>query len=141
MIGRFALAAVLIAVCAVGASAQSYSKAARYLIAQEVKAACPSGGAFKRSGAVERDLTGDGRKDLILTHGDLTCKGGSPLSRYCGMQVCTVKIFVREGQLLKLKSDFLGGGVTLGPTAVPVISGYAHGGGAWAIRWNGRGFR
>lgn len=121
--------------------AQSYSRAAQYLMAQEIKAACPSGGRFKRAGAVERDLTGDGRKDLVLAHGGLTCKGDNPISRLCGMQVCTVKLFVREGQLLKPKSDFLGGGVTLGPTSVPVISGYAHGGAAWAIRWNGRDFR
>ncbi|MEQ6202013.1 hypothetical protein ABMC88_03065 [Sulfitobacter sp. HNIBRBA2951] len=111
------------------------------MIAQEIKAACPSGGRFKRAGAVERDLTGDGRRDLVLAHGGLTCIGGNPISRRCGMQVCTVKLFVREEQLLKLKSDFLGGGVTLGPTSVPVISGYAHGGAAWAIRWNGRNFR
>ena len=141
MIARVALAAALFAVSVSGVSAQTYSKAARYLMAQQIKAGCPSGGAFKSAGAVERDLTGDGRKDLILAHGGLACKGSNPISRSCGMQVCTIKIFVREGKLLQLKSDFLGGGVTLGPTAVPVISGYAHGGGAWAIRWNGRSFR
>lgn len=110
-------------------------------MAQEIKAGCPSGGRFNASGAIERDLNGDGRKDLILSHGELTCKGNNQISRYCGMQVCAVKIFVRQGQLLHLKSNFLGGGVTLGPTKVPVISGYAHGGSPWAIRWNGRNFR
>lgn len=141
MIRAAALAVIFVAVSGIGAAAQSYSKAAWYLMAQEIKAACPSGGRFKAAGAIERDLNGDGRKDLLLSHGLITCKGSRPMSGYCGMQVCTVKIFVRQGQLLKLKSDFLGGGVTLGPTNVPVISGYAHGGAPWAIRWNGRSFR
>lgn len=141
MIHRAVLGLVLLVALVGGASAQSYSKAARYLMAQEIKAACPSGGGFDASGALERDLTGDGREDLVLSHGGVTCKGANRMSGYCGMQVCTVKIFVRQGQLLKLKSEFLGGGVTLGPTSVPVISGYAHGGAAWAIRWNGRSFR
>lgn len=110
-------------------------------MAQEIAAACPSGGRFRAADAVERDLNGDGCKDLLLSHGQLSCKAARKISGYCGMQVCTVKIFVRQGQLLKLKSDFLGGGVTVGPTNVPVISGYAHGGAAWAIRWNGRAFR
>jgi hypothetical protein len=132
--------AVLVAsVCA--AAAQSYSKAAKYLIAQEVAAGCASGGRLASAGAIERDLNGDGRKDLLLSHDRLQCKGSSKISRRCGMQVCTVKIYLRQGQLLKQKMDFLGGGVTVGPTDVPVISGYAHGGDPWAIRWNGRGFR
>lgn len=139
---RAAVLGLVLLVATVGAaSAQSYSKAARYLMAQEIKTACPSGGRFSSKGAIERDLTGDGRKDLVLAHGGVTCKGSNNISRRCGMQVCTVKLFVRQGQLLKLKSDFLGGGVTLGPTNVPVISGYAHGGAPWAIRWNGRNFR
>lgn len=139
---RAAALAVVVFAASVGASAaQSYSKAMRYLMAQEIKAGCPAGGRFADWGVIERDLTGDGREDLILNHGGLVCKGSQPISRKCGMQVCTVKIFVRQGQLLKLKSDFLGGGVTLGPTTVPVILGYAHGGDPWAIRWNGRAFR
>lgn len=139
---RFAVLGLMVVMASVGAAAaQSYSKAAQYLMAQEIKGACPSGGRFNASGAIERDLNGDGRKDLILSHGGLTCKGSNRISGYCGMQVCTVKIFVRQGSLLKLKSDFLGGGVTLGPTNVPVISGYAHGGAPWAIRWDGRNFR
>ncbi|WP_298858455.1 hypothetical protein [uncultured Sulfitobacter sp.] len=141
MIHAAVLGLVLVVASVGAAAAQSYSKAARYLMAQEIKAACPLGGRFTSKGAIERDLNGDGRKDLLLSHGELRCKGSRTLSKYCGMQVCTVKIFVRQGQLLKLSSDFLGGGVTLGPTNVPVISGYAHGGAPWAIRWNGRNFR
>lgn len=114
---------------------------ARHLTAQEVAAGCPLGGRFAFAGAVERDLNGDGRKDLVLSHDRLTCRGSNKISSYCGMQVCTVKIFLRQGKLLKQKMDFLAGGITLGPTNVPVISGYAHGGDAWAIRWNGRAFR
>lgn len=130
MIRIAALGLVVLGGCAGSVAAQSYSKAAQYLIAQEIKAACPSGGRFSAEGAIERDLTGDGRKDLVLSHGALTCKGNNRISNYCGMQACTVKLFVREGQLLSLKSDLLGGGVTLDPTNVPLISGYAHGGGA-----------
>ena len=141
MIHTVTFAAVLLAVSVGSVAAQSYSKAARYLIGQEIAAGCPAGGRFSASGAVERDLNGDGRKDFLLAHDRLQCKGGSKISRRCGMQVCTVKIYLRQGQLLKQNMDFLGGGVTIGPTIVPVISGYAHGGDPWAIRWNGRAFR
>lgn len=138
--------AVALAVCTVmltgsTAKAASYSKAAQYLIAQEVSAGCPSGGRFRAAGAVERDLNGDGRKDLLLSHDQLICKGSNKISKRCGMQVCTVKVYLRQGPLLKQKMDFLGGGVTVGPTIEPVISGYAHGGDPWAIRWNGSEFR
>ncbi|QUJ75853.1 hypothetical protein KDD17_13025 [Sulfitobacter albidus] len=123
------------------AQAQSASKAARYLMAQEIKQGCAGGGKFTAADAVERDLDGDGRKDLLLSHDQLRCRGEQPISKRCGMQVCTVKIFLRRGDLLQPVADFLGGGVTVGPTNVPVISGYAHGGDPWAIRWNGRAFR
>ena len=96
---RAVVLGLALAILSVGdAAAQSYSKAARYLMAQEIKASCPMGGRFTSKGAIERDLTGDGRKDLVLAHGELRCKGNRSLSKYCGMQVCTVKIFVREGQ-------------------------------------------
>jgi hypothetical protein len=124
-----------------GFVAAQNSNAAKYLMAQEVALACEGAGTFDPRGVIETDLNGDGRADLILSHEWITCTGTSTRSGYCGMQVCTVKIYVRESALLRKKVDFLGGGVTVGPTDVPVISGYAHGGDPWAIRWNGKTFR
>ena len=56
MIRAAALALVVLTACVCSAVSQSYSKAAQYLIAQEVAAGCPSGGRFAEAGAVERDL-------------------------------------------------------------------------------------
>ncbi|GIT91278.1 hypothetical protein JANAI62_17340 [Jannaschia pagri] len=123
------------------AAAQS-SNAARYLAAQEVSEACDGRGGTVSDGLFERDLDGDGRDDLLIAHEGIRCAGGGfARSAYCGMQVCTVKIWLRRGDLLKLEEEFLGGGITLGPTSVPVISGYAHGGASWSMRWSGGGFR
>lgn len=63
--------------------------------------------------------------------------GGINKKRVLWGAVCTAKIFLREGALLRIELEFLAGGVTVGPTNVPVISGYAHGGEAWVMRWDG----
>jgi hypothetical protein len=60
-----------------GAAAAQDSNAARYLAAQEIAAACDAGGTFGSGGLIERDLTGDGRDDLILDHGAISCDGES----------------------------------------------------------------
>ena len=137
---RLAIIAMMVGLLPTGGAAQM-SNASAYLMQQEIELACDRAGEFDPRGVIERDLTGDGRADLILSHEWITCAGQAKRSGYCGMQVCTMKVFVRESALLRLKLEMLAGGVTVGPTDVPVISGYAHGGGAWAIRWNGRAFR
>jgi hypothetical protein len=58
------------------------------------------------------------------------------------MQVCAVKIYVRDGPLLKLAvDDMLGTAVKVGDGSVPTIEWRIHGGGGRATRWNGQAFR
>lgn len=118
------------------------SKAADYLLQQELQSACEGrGGRIRLEGFIERDFTGDGRKDLIIAHDAIECDGGRSRSGFCGMQVCTIKIFVRRGPLLQLEEDFLGliGGISADP--VPVIRLFGHGGTESQMQWNGRNFQ
>jgi hypothetical protein len=136
---RRAVLAAWLAVIAGPAAA--YSNAAEYLIAQEVSAACDGGaGTIAPEAVIERDLTGDGRADLILAHDGIACAGGRR-SNACGAQVCSVMIYVRRGQLLELEAQLLGTGVTVEGGAVPEIRFFGHGGGARSIRWDGQAFR
>ncbi|WP_425099780.1 hypothetical protein [Tropicibacter sp. S64] len=129
----------------VAATAQS-SKAAAYLLDQNIAEACNGGPGTAGPGTlVEADFDGDGRQDLLIAHEGIACRtADSPLGRsgLCGMQVCSVRIYLRRGQLLDLKEDFLGGGITVDTRATPpVIGGYAHGGARWSMRWQNGGFR
>ncbi len=95
---------------------------------------------MKKGGAIVRDLTGDGKADLLIDHDRIACRGGGR-SGFCGMQVCSVYIyFNRNGRLTK-SLDTLGGGVTIGKGKRPSISMYAHGGKSRRIRWDGKRFR
>jgi len=121
--------------------AAAYSNAAEYLIAQEVAAGCNGGaGTIAPDGVIERDLTGDGRADLVLAHDGIACAGGGR-SNACGAQVCSVLIYVRRGALLELEEELLGTGVTVEGGGVPEIRFFGHGGGARSIRWDGQAFR
>jgi len=118
------------------------SKAADYLVREQIAEACAGQpGRIDPATVIERDLTGDGKADLIISHEGITCSGGGR-SQMCGMQVCSVMIYVREGALLKLAvGDRLGGGVTVGDGAIPAISMHGHGGARGSLRWNGSAFR
>lgn len=135
---------VLLAVLpALSVSADARSRAADYLVAEQIAAACNGGrGTIEPAGVIERDLTGDGAADLIIAHEAITCTGGGHTGRslYCGMQVCSVHFYVRRGALLEPVLEMLGGGVVAGPGDVPAISMHGHGGGEGSVRWNGRTF-
>jgi hypothetical protein len=122
-----------------GAMAQD-SNAARYLVSEQLNAACPDGGAFRGDGPIERDLTGDGRDDLIIDHGTIACDGATVTSGFCGARLCSVMIYVRKGALLELVSETLSGGVTVDDGDPPVISGFAGDGSRWSLRWTGERF-
>jgi hypothetical protein len=72
--------------------ADALSNPARYLINQQIAEACEGrGGSIDPAAVIERDLTGDGRADLIISHEGIQC-ADSGRSLYCGMQVCSVMI-------------------------------------------------
>ncbi len=124
------------------AGAQSI-EAARWLLWQEAQAACQmSGGApsIRETGLIERDLDGDGALDLLIAHEGFIC-GEVGRSGFCGVQVCTLKIWLNRGGQLILTEEFLGMNIAVDTNTPPVITGYGHGGGAWSIRWTGTGFR
>ncbi len=122
-------------------SAGAASKAANYLLSEQIVAACEGrGGTIDPSAFIERDLTGDGRADLLISHEGITCRSGLRRSLECGVQVCSVRIYVREGSLLRLREEFLGMQLSVGNGPVPVIRALGHGGGEGFLRWNGRSF-
>lgn len=133
-------ALLLSAVLAVGATpAAAWSNAAEYLIREQIAEACEGGaGEIDPAAAVERDLTGNGRDDFILSHEGIKCASGRE-SGFCG-QHCNVKIYVRQGELLQLERDLLGRGVSVGAGSMPVIQMYGLGGRPVALRWNGHEF-
>ena len=94
--------------------AQARSKAADYLVRDQIADACEGGkGSINPAAVIERDLTGDGQPDLIISHDGITCSDGGR-SNACGMQVCSVTIYVRDGALLKpAVDDLLGTMVTV----------------------------
>ncbi len=122
-------------------SAQSMSKAANYLLNEQIGAACNGRpGTIDPSAFIERDLTGDGRNDLIIAHTGIRCTGSPSRSLECGVRLCSVKIYVREGPLLRLKDHYLGGEVQVGGGRIPVITGFSPGSGSANFQWNGRNF-
>jgi len=134
----FALLSVVLCAVPIAASSQS-SNAAAYVLNQEISSACGGSGSISPGSFIEKDLTGDGRLDLLVAHEGVSCSSGGR-SGFCGAQVCSVNLYVREGDLLKSKGQFLGGGVRVEGGGVPLIRMYAHGGKQTALRWNGQSF-
>jgi hypothetical protein len=126
------------------ASAEALSNAAKYLIDEQIAQACEwkgGGGTIDPAAVIEHDLTGDGQADLIISHDGIVCADGGR-SDYCGMQVCSVMIYVRRGALLELAAeDKLGMGVSVGEGAIPTIHMYGQGGRPTALRWDGQAFQ
>lgn len=121
--------------------AGAQSKAATYLIQRAIAEGCESHrGTMDASGAIERDLDGDGLPDLIITDDGLRCSGPSSRSINCGMQVCSVTFYLRRGPLLRKVHDMLGAGLSVGSERIPKVHMYAHGGRRGFVRWNGSRF-
>jgi hypothetical protein len=136
---RIATFAVILAFLPTAASAGS--KAADYLVAEQIAEACNGKkGQIDPAAVIERDLTGDGKADLIISHEGIKYADGER-SGFCGMQVCSVNIYVRRGELLKLALEMLGARVRVEGGPIPTITMVAHGGSLHSIRWNGSGFR
>ena len=116
------------------------SAATKWLMGEQIAQACESTGRFE-SGVYERDLTGDGRRDLILSHDGITCDGAFRRSGFCGAQVCSTLFYVgaADGTLVQVDEvlSLIG---AISDDAIPVIEMYSHGGTFYALRWNGSEF-
>ena len=122
--------------------ASALSNAARYLIDQEIERGCEGrGGSMTSEGVFERDLDGDGRADLILTHDGMACQGSLSRSLECGTQICTTKIYLRRGGLLRLIEEFASHSLSIGPGKRPIIKLYGHNSGPAYLQWNGAAFQ
>lgn len=136
-----AVATALLVAIAASPLARAQSGAAAYLLKQEITDGCESGkGTIGPSGAIERDLDGDGLLDLIIAHDAIQCSGQATRSRNCGMQVCSVIFYLKRGRLLRKAGDMLGSNVQVASGTVPRIYMFAHGGRRGSVRWNGRSF-
>ena len=129
---------LLLALAVSTAAAEVRAETVREIVAREVADACGGApGKLARDGLIARDLDGDGREDLIVSHEWITCAEGGGMggrSLFCGMQVCSVNIYVARGSGLVPEREMLGGGVRVGPGARPEITMYAHGGSEGSFR-------
>ena len=116
------------------------SRAAEWLMDEQVGLGCEGRGGRFEGGFFETDLDGDGRNDLVLSHEGITCNAAPSRSLFCGAQACSVLIYLRRGKLLQKVDEALGMQVQVSDDARPVIRMFGHGGTPHAIAWTGTGF-
>ncbi len=139
MIFRALLSAAVLALLCGPAAALSDS--ANRPVREQISEACGAGGGkIAPNAVIERDLTGDGQADLIISREGITCSGGGR-SANCGAQLCSVLIYVRNGRALNLRRDMLGAAVTVDDAKVPAIHIAAQGGRPVTLKWNGWQFQ
>lgn len=114
---------------------------AMWLIEEQVAEGCPIGGKgrFQPGSVVERDLAGDGKAGLIISHDGLQCASGNR-SALCGLRPCLVLLYVREGTLLKKQTEALSMGESAGtgsPLPINLISDDFK---ERTLLWNGQDF-
>ncbi|HVL22119.1 MAG TPA: hypothetical protein VM422_14260 [Amaricoccus sp.] len=136
------LALMVGAVALAPRSAFALSNAAAYLASQEIGTACGgASGRYDPAYVVERDLDGDGRADLLIAHEGIECDG-TGRSAECGMLACSIRIWLRRGELLELAVDDLQGyDVAVGAGPTPEIRWVASDGAPVSIRWDRNDFR
>ncbi|MCB1438898.1 MAG: hypothetical protein H6888_10630 [Nitratireductor sp.] len=118
------------------------SKAANWLVDQQIQEGCDGAkGRFSGGSVIERDLTGDGKPDLIIDHSGLQCGRSGSRSGFCGIKACSVLFYERQGDLLQLRNETLSIGVSVGKGKRPKIGLVGHNGKRGTVRWNGRQFR
>lgn len=97
---RLSIAALVVAISGLTmGGAHSYSEAANYVAQEQTEIGC-NGQAGVFTKLWETDITGDGKKDLILDHARLTCANGSGSSNCGASGLCEILVFVRKGGLL-----------------------------------------
>lgn len=118
------------------------SEAASHVVAQEVGAACGGGGGrYDPAYVMERDLDGDGGADLLVGHEGIEC-APTGRSAECGMLLCSIRVYLRRGELLVLALDDLQGfDLAVGAGPAPEIRWVGSGGAPFSIRWDGSAFR
>ena len=115
------------------------SPAAQAAIAEQIPNGCMEGGGrINPDGIIEQDISGDGQVDLILDLGFIECDQGGNMA--CGVQVCSVVFYLRQGESLVQTWEVLSAGVAVGEGNPPIINLTAHGGSPGRRQWNGETF-
>lgn len=137
---QLALAAMLAAGGPSAAQQPDYSPDALAILDAEVAEACGTvqGNQVSTNGFIEHDFTGDGQRDLLIQHSEVSCASGR--NGFCGAQVCSLLIWVREGGQLVQKVTALGVVTAIGDGPRPVVTFYEHGGSIGSLRWTGTDF-
>jgi len=135
------IGSVILGLMIVASPAAAKNLSAKTILKKEIREACgKAGGRLGRGAVIRKDLTGDGRRDLIVSHENIACRGGQR-SGHCGAQVCSVNFYVRRAGGYRLNTEKLGIRVTVGKGKRPRIWMNAHGGQRYNVRWDGRRFR
>ena len=141
MIRSATLLAAAIAVLSPTAAQAQPSKAGAYVAKEQMAEAC---GSRKRAKAAsdafqEKDLTGDGRPDLLVNHRKIRCAKKRKNVR-CGPKNCTIQIYVRTKRgLLKPAFEVLAKEAKIGAGDKPAII-ITSSLGTGKVRWDGKAF-
>lgn len=120
--------------------AEAASKAADRIVRKHIADACGGGAATMEPAAViERDLTGDGKADLIVDQGLISCKDG--MNGFCGTAGCAIDVYVRQGDRFVEKLNLLGFGIEILDGNPPRLRMSDRDGGRHIYRWKGGQFR
>jgi len=121
--------------------AEQLSRATQYLLGREAEKGCLDGGTFT-SGYAETDLTGDGIRDLIVSHEGLACQGARGRSLLCGHRDCIILFFVGlENGLLVQVNQVFGRDMMVLTSDRPTVSLISRTGARQRLHWHGTAFK
>ncbi|MEN0040603.1 MAG: hypothetical protein AAF764_04620 [Pseudomonadota bacterium] len=141
MIRSATLLAAAIALLSPTAAQAQPSKAGAYVAKEQMVEACGSrkGAKAAKDAFQEKDLTGDGRADLLVNHSKVRCTAKRKNER-CGPKNCTIQIYVRTKRgLLKPAFETLAREAKIGDGDKPAII-ITSSLGTGKVRWDGKTF-
>lgn len=131
---------LVLALAGIAAPAIPASKAVSRIMEAQYPDVCDgASGKLNPAGIIERDLTGDGKADLILDIGTVDC--GNGMNMYCGSAGCSISVYVWQKGRLKEKLSLLGAGIEVMYGDPPGLRLTGADGGDRTYRWQGGEFR
>ncbi len=116
------------------------TKATNYLVSKQLSKACHNGqGRVLREAIIERDITGDGKLDLILDLSGFECDRGK--NEFCETQNCTIVIYIRKGRHLRKVGDYITENLSVSRGSRPIISMWDAERKPYSVRWTGERFK
>ena len=129
------LIATALALTVIGSALPGHaaSKSAKRLVQQTIEEACGGKGDIEPAGIVERDLTGDGKADLLINYGSITCHEG--INGFCGSGGCSIDVYVSRNGKLGQKQDMFGADMEIIDGKPALIKIYDRDGASHTYRW------